>query len=182
MKTALERGEPTDRDQDTDCQRENHLGSQPDDANRAPARDGHARREPERRPPQTSSSTNFLLIVVVALVSGTIGAMANSYFFGSHAGASPGSQSKPAGGSDNESGQASGAGAGSTALAAGGATTQASTSSPIPGVGSAQEVEELKQQIKNLNQRIAGLNERVDRLQDLLSLAVPLLQRIAPKN
>ena len=34
----------------------------------------------------------------------------------------------------------------------------------------------------NLNRQIDRLGERVDRLQELLSLAVPLLQRIAPKN
>jgi hypothetical protein len=34
----------------------------------------------------------------------------------------------------------------------------------------------------NLNRRLDRLSEQVDRVHELLSLAVPLLQRIAPKN
>ena len=62
-----------------------------------------------------------------------------------------------------------------------GSTTQ--TSSPSsPAAIPAAEAAELKDQMRILSQRIDQLGERVDRLQTLLSLAVPLLQRIAPKN
>jgi hypothetical protein len=37
-------------------------------------------------------------------------------------------------------------------------------------------------QFRNLNQMIDRLGERVDRLQTMLGVAVPLLQRIAPKS
>ena len=45
-----------------------------------------------------------------------------------------------------------------------------------------QHMDQTRQQIRNLDGQIDRLGERVDRLQQLLSLAVPLLQRIAPKN
>jgi Sodium/hydrogen exchanger family len=62
------------------------------------------------------------------------------------------------------------------------AGTQASTASSISGFSLAQEVAKLKQQIGSRNQRIDRLGERVDRLQTLLSVAMPLLQRIARKT
>ena len=36
--------------------------------------------------------------------------------------------------------------------------------------------------VKSLDQKINGLGEQIDRLHQLLSLAVPLLQRMAPKD
>ena len=52
--------------------------------------------------------------------------------------------------------------------------TDASASSAIQRFGAAEEADDLKDQIRSLNQKIERLGERVDRLQQLLSLAVPL--------
>jgi flagellar motility protein MotE (MotC chaperone) len=120
---------------------------------------------------------NFLLIVAVGAISGTVGAMGNAYFFGKQAGDRSEAEKRSAGKSSAETTSDQ-----SAQTQANESSKAAQSAAPIPGIGSAQEVEELKQQIRNLNQRIAGLNERVDRLQDLLSLAVPLLQRLAPKS
>ena len=131
---------------------------------------------------QPSMMTNLLITAAVALICGVIGAMGYSHFFGPKPGEASSSQSKTEAGSNKESGAKSKSGGGSDTESAKESGTQASTASAIPGVSSAQEVDELKQQIRNLNQKIDRLGERVDRLQQLLSLAVPLLQRIAPKN
>lgn len=121
--------------------------------------------------------TNIFITAVVALISGVIGAMGYTYYVGPKPGEPPSSRSVAETGRNQEPNSKSQSGGGSTQQ-----STEASASSVAPAISAAQEVAELKQQIKNLNQRLARLGEEVDRLQTQLSLAVPLLQRIAPKN
>jgi hypothetical protein len=123
----------------------------------------------------------FVTTFAIALLAGVIGAMGYLHFFGpkpversssSQSEAKSGKDSSLKGGSD-----------GGTKIASGSeSSTQGSTSSSIPGVSGSPEADELKQQIKTLKLKLDGLGERVDRLQHLLSLAVPLLQRISPKD
>jgi hypothetical protein len=122
--------------------------------------------------------TNLLSTATVAALFGVLGAMGYSHFFGSKSGdpssfqskaqAELSSSSKSDGGPNTDSAKAS--------------SNQAPTSSAITGSSSDKEVYELKLQIMNLNQRIDRFGEQVDRIHQLLSLAVPLLQRIAPKS
>jgi hypothetical protein len=181
MTTALNRGEPRDGDQDRNRQGGDHLDSQREDTQRGtrPAA-AASRTEPaqtHRQPERPSRMRNFLVIIAVAVIGGTVGAMGNAYFFGKQAGDRSEAQKRSTGNSSAETTADQ-----SAQTQANESSKQAPAGAPIPGIGSAQEVEELKQQIRNLNQRINGLNEKVDRLQDLLSLAVPLLQRLAPKS
>lgn len=185
MTTALDRGEPRNKDQDRNRQEGDHLDLKREDtqptsgsaASASRAEPAQTRRQPER----PSRMRNFLVIIAVAVIGGTIGAMGNAYFFGKQAGDPSEGQNRSTGRTNRDSNADSTKGQ-SPQTQANESSMQTPAGTPIPGVGSAQEVEDLKQQIRNLNQRISGLNERVDRLQDLLSLAVPLLQRLAPKN
>ncbi len=121
-------------------------------------------------------------MAAVGLVCGVLGAMGYLYFFGPKPGDASSSQSKTDAGSNQESSSGGKSGGGSNTVSAKDSGTQASTSTSVPGLSSAQEASELKQQIRDLNQRINRLGEEVDRVEQLLSLAVPLLQRIAPKH
>jgi hypothetical protein len=119
---------------------------------------------------------NLLSTATVAAIFGVLGAMGYSHFFGSKPGdpslfqskteAELSTKTKSDGGPNTDSANAS--------------SNRASIA--IPGSGSDKEVYELKQQIISLNQRIDRFGEQVDRIHQLLSLAVPLLQRIAPKS
>jgi hypothetical protein len=188
MTTALDRGEPADDRENHDRRDDAHSDSQRDDSHRVRTPDergGRVQRDKvQNQSGGPSKMRTFLFIVAVGVISGTVGAMGHAYFSARQAS----DRARPPSGSGND-GRASRdsnpdmtRGNVSTTESTGPTTAQVPGSSSIPGIGSAQEVEELKQQIRNLNQRIAGLNERVDRLQNLLSLAVPLLQRLAPKN
>jgi hypothetical protein len=124
---------------------------------------------------------NLLIMAAVALICGVIGAMGYSYYAGAKPDESSSSQSRDESASKKKSSLKPQPGNGPTESVKK-PSTQASTLPSMPGFNSAEEVNELKQQIMNLSQRIDRLGERFDRLQELLGLAVPLLQRIAPKN
>jgi TolA-binding protein len=125
---------------------------------------------------------NLMLTAVVALGCGVLGAMGYSHYISPKPGESSSSQTKTDAGSKKASSPKSEAGGKGNTESAKDAGTEASAASSIPGLSPAQEVVELKQQIRDFNQKIDRLGERVERLQTLLSVAVPLLQRIAPKN
>ena len=76
--------------------------------------------------------TNLLITAAVALISGVIGAMGYSYFFGPKPDESSSSQSKTEAGSNKESSSKSKSGGGSNPESAQESSTQASTSSSIP--------------------------------------------------
>jgi hypothetical protein len=142
--------------------------------------DHEAERQPRPRPERSLSITNLLVTALVGLVCGAIGAMGYSAFFGTKSGTASASQSKTEEGSKGEtSSQAQLAGPSGTAPA--NATTAQGPGSN-PGSPAGEEVDELKQQIANLSHRIDQLGERIDRLQQLLSVALPFIQRIAPKS
>jgi hypothetical protein len=127
--------------------------------------------------PQPSRMANLLATTAVALIAGALGAFGFLYFYGPEAGEFALSPSKTESGS-NKGSSSIGKSDGGSALA----SAAEPGPSVIVGADSSSEAGELRQQIKNLNHKIDGLGERLDRLQQLLSLAVPLLQRIAPKN
>jgi hypothetical protein len=186
MKTEQDRGESTDRDQDRNRTRDAQHDWQPDVAEQARGRDqddrgavrGAARPQSHKR----SMMPNLLITAGVALMSGVIGAVGYSSLLGSKPGEPFSSRSKTEGGSSQESSSSRKSGGGSDTGSANESSTQASTSSSSAGFGSAQQADELKQQIMNLNKRMDRIGEQIDRLQELLSLAVPLLQRLAPKH
>ena len=105
--------------------------------------------------------------------------MGYSHFFGPKPGEPASSQSKTDAGSNKNSSEAP---AGRGIQDGVGRRIEHTGFDLDPRISPSQEADDLKQQIKNLNQKIDRLGERVDRLQQLLSLAVPLLQRIAPKD
>ncbi len=150
------------------------------DAPVAGSRSSHAKQvgEPKKR----SLVTTVIVTAAVASVCGVIGAMGYLYFFGPKPGDSSSSQAKTEAGSHQESSPGAKAGGGSSRVSAQDSSTPASAASSIPGFNSAEEVSGLKDQIKDLNHRINRLDEELDRVEQLLSLAVPLLQRIAPKH
>jgi hypothetical protein len=119
---------------------------------------------------------NFLISATVPLIAGVLGAMGYEHFLGAKAGAPSSSVSS------TESGSGSKSEGGTNAESAKGSNAKASTSSSIPAVTGSPEADLLKQQIKSLSQKMDRLGERVDRVQQLLSLAVPLLQRMALKD
>ena len=137
--------------------------------------------QPNRRPP--SMTTTLLATTVVALIAGAAGAAGYSHFFaprpGEHSGVPAKSEARPDDKSISERKSREGSGDNGTAKEAGAET---STSSSLSAVNSSSEASELKQQIRNLDQKIDQLDERFDRVRQLLGLAIPLLQRIAPKN
>jgi hypothetical protein len=186
MKTEQDRGESTDRDQDRSRRRGDQQDRQWDANEQASGRDqderGAARRGVRPQPHERSRMTNLLLTAAVALISGIVGAMGYSWLLGSKPDEPTSSRSKAEAVSNKESSSSSKPGGQSQTGSANESGTRGLTSSSIPGIGSAQQVEELKQQIVNLNKRIDRLGEDVARLQELLSLAVPLLQRLAPKQ
>ncbi len=159
-----------------------HQDRQRDNVDRAPRRDEDQRgsQPGNAQPLQQSPSTMTILLITatVALISGVVGAMGYTHYLGPKLGEHATSQSKSGTGSNTESNFKSE----SDGASAKESSTQASTSSSIQGSSSAQDADGLKEQIKSLNRRIDRLGEQVDRVQQLLSLAVPLLQRIAPKN
>ncbi|MGO9921959.1 MAG: hypothetical protein ACLQIB_45595 [Isosphaeraceae bacterium] len=188
MKTARDRAAPTDLGHDRIRPRGDHEDRPRDDADRAPGQDAHDRSEEGERaqppPAQPARMKNLLVIAAVGLVSGTIGAMGYSYIFGPGTGDASSSLSRTKAGSNQEASSHSNPGGGSPTEAAQGSSTpeSTSTSSSIPGFSSAHEAKELKERITGLNRRIDQMGERIDRLQELLSLAVPIMQRIAPKH
>jgi hypothetical protein len=143
---------------------------------------GEQRDPAQPHPRQPSMLKNLLITATVASIFGVLGAMGYSHLFGSKSGDPSSSQSKTEAGSSQESSSKTKSDGGPNTDSANASSNGASTSSAIPGSSSAKEADELKQQIMNLNQRIDRFGEQVDRIQQLLSLAVPLLQRIAPKN
>jgi hypothetical protein len=178
--TGRDRGEVQDRDLHRGPRRDEHQGSQRVDADRAPRREedgGDQRGQAGPQPQQPSMMKNLLITAAVALVCGVIGAMAYAHFFGSKSDRSSSSQTKHEAGANQGSSSRTKSGGGSHAE-----TAPTSTSSSVRGSRSAQGADALNEQIKDLTWRIDRLGERVDRLQQLLSLAVPLLQRIAPKD
>jgi hypothetical protein len=138
----------------------------------------------ERPPPPRSTMKSLLATGAVALVCGVIGAMGYSYFFGPKPQASASTQSGKQAGSKGESAGKSQDGAASKAELPNEASTMESSpsASAMPGEISMEDAETLNQQLAKLTARIDRLGERVDRLQELLGLAVPLLQRLAPKT
>jgi len=186
MQTARDRGEPKDSDPDQSRRRDDHENWQPDDADRAPTRNeddrGHQRDQAQPQPHRPSMLPSLLITAVVALISGVIGAMGYAYLSGSKPGEASSSHTKSEAGFNQESSSTTRSGGGSNAGSAQESSTQSSTSPSMQGSSSGQDADTLKEQITKLNRRIDRLGEAVDRLQQLLSLAVPLLQRIAPKN
>ncbi len=143
---------------------------------------GDQRDQAQPHPQQPSRLKNLLITATVAAIFGVLGAMGYSHFFGSKSGEPSSSRSKTEAGSSQESSSKTKSDGGPNTDSANASSNRASTSSAIPGPSSAKEADELKQQIMNLSQRIDRFGEQVDRIQQLLSLAVPLLQRIAPKS
>ena len=137
---------------------------------------GDRRDQAQPVPRQPSMLTNMLITAVVSLSCGAAGAMGYAHFIGPDLGNPHSSHSQADPGSHKESTATKKSEGGSTAQSAHDPGTQASTDLSI------QEFNELKQQITKLGQRIDRLGEQVDRTQTMLSLALPLLQRIAPKN
>jgi hypothetical protein len=145
--------------------------------------EGEMMTERDRGQPQHHSMmTSLLITAAVALISGVVGAMGYSHFVDSKSGEPSAAPSKSEAGSSKETRSGSKGGGGSNTDSAKESSAQALTSSSTSGFGATQEGENLKQQIVNLNKRIDRLGEDVARLQELLSLAVPLLQRMAPKQ
>ena len=143
---------------------------------------GDQRDQAQPHPQQPSMLKNLLITATVAAIFGVLGAMGYSHFFGSKSGEPSSSQSKTEAGSSQESSSKTMSDGGPNTDSANASSNGASTSSPIPGSSSAKEADELKKQIMDLKQRIDRFGEQVDRIHQLLSLAVPLLQRIAPKS
>jgi hypothetical protein len=161
--------------------------SQRDDAERTVRRDKDEREdEPRRAPPQPrqpSMIPNLLVTAVVALTCGVIGAMGYTHFVGPNRGGASSSRLTAGAARSHKSSTPNGkAGDGTSTDAAGTSSNQASTSSAVQESSSASDAAELRQQMRNLSHRIDQLSERLERLQTMLSLAVPLLQRLAPKN
>ena len=127
-------------------------------------------------PRQPSMLIHMLITAVVSLCCGAVGAMGYSHFFGPDPGDPHPSHSQADAGLHKESTANGKSGEGSTAEPAHDPSIQASTASSM------HEFNELKEQITKLGQRIDRLGEQVDRTQTMLSLALPLLQRISPKN
>ncbi len=143
---------------------------------------GDQRDPAQPHPQQSSMLKNLLITAMVAAIFGVLGAMGYSHFFGSKSGEPSSSQSKTEVVSSQESSSKTMSDGGPNTDSANASSSQVSTSSPIPGSSSAKEADELKKQIMDLKQRIDRFGEQVDRIHQLLSLAVPLLQRIAPKS
>jgi hypothetical protein len=131
---------------------------------------------------QPSMLKSLLITATVAAIFGVLGAMGYSNLFGSMSGEPASSRSKTAAGLSQESSSTTRSVGGPNTDSANESSHRASTSSAIPGSSSAKDADELKRQIMNLNKRIDRFGEQVDRIHQLLSLALPLLQRIAPKN
>jgi hypothetical protein len=154
---------------------------QPDDVDRSSKRVAlprpQDREPPPPRPKSASMAPNLLLTAAVSLVCGVLGAMSYFHFYGY----------KPAGSTPAHASVKSSPGEKSSTddPPANAAPKDSSTQAPSPSspaASSTAEMAELKDQMRILSQRMDRLGERVDRLQTLLSLAVPLLQRLAPKN
>jgi len=143
---------------------------------------GDQRDQAQPRPRQPLMLKNLLITATVAAIFGVLGAMGYSHFFGSKSGEPSSSRSMTEAGSSQESSSKTMSDGGPNTDSANASSNGASTSSPIPGSSSAKEAEELKRQIMDLKQRIDRFGEQVDRIHQLLSLALPLLQRIAPKS
>ncbi len=143
---------------------------------------GDQRDPAQPHPQQPSMLKNLLITAMVAAIFGALGAMGYSHFFGSKSGEPSSSRSKTEAGSSQDSSSKTMSDGGPNTDSANASSSQVSTSSPIPGSSSAKEADELKKQIMDLKQRIDRFGEQVDRIHQLLSLAVPLLQRIAPKS
>ncbi len=123
-----------------------------------------------------------LMTAAIGLISGVIGAIGYSHFLGSTPGEPSSSGSRPEAASSQGSSLTRKSSEGASTDFAKATSSEASKSSPMLGVRSAPETGDLRQQISDLNQRIDQLGERVERLQQLLGLAVPLLQRMVPKQ
>jgi hypothetical protein len=118
----------------------------------------------------------LVITALVALVSGAIGAMGYSYYFGASPQASSSSQAKTEARSRDDSSRKG------TVGDSGADPANASSAKSIAGSNPGEQTIDLSEQIRGLNRRIDRLSEEVERLHQLLSLAVPLLQRVAPKN
>jgi hypothetical protein len=119
----------------------------------------------------------LLITGLVALACGTAGAWGYMHFFATESGASTSKSTKEAGSNEQSTSKtASDAGDGSSSHQS---TTSSSAAS---GASSSPEAGELKEDILNLSRRIDRLTQDIERLQQLMSLAVPLLQRITPKS
>jgi hypothetical protein len=134
------------------------------------------------RPRQPSLLLSLLLTGAVGLICGVIGAMGYQHYVGSKAGALGASQSHAEAGSSQLSSSKTKSEGDPKSESAKQSSSQGPSSSPGPGSTAAVEAEELKEQISNLSRRMDRLGQEVERLQQLLSLAVPILQRIAPKS
>ena len=129
---------------------------------------------------QPSMVLNLLVTGVVALICGALGAMGYLQFLGAKASASPASPFQ--GGSKDSPSSNTQAGGALGTESARDSSTQPPSSSSVSGAVSSHEADALKEQITNLTRHVDRLGEEVERVEHLLSLAVPLLQRMAPKH
>lgn len=122
--------------------------------------------------------TNLLMTAVIALACGALGAMGYAHFF------APGQADPQTSNSHTEAKSIAKASAGKTSGQQSTPTSDGEPANSSSGSGSTSghELSELKQEITSLGQRIDRLGQQVDRIQTMLSLALPLLQRMAPKN
>ena len=151
---------------------------------REPRRDEDRRGDQEHRMHHQGQHSMMSLLITagVALIFGLIGAIGYSYFFGSKSDESSSSHSGKDAGSQQESGSKGSSGGDSKGELPQKASTERSGSSAMARSVASGDGDSLKEQLVKLNHRIDGLGKRADRLQELLSLAVPLLQRIAPQT
>jgi hypothetical protein len=149
------------------------------DAPVAGSRPSHAKQVGQ--PKDRSIVTTVLVTAAVASFCGVASAMGYLSYFG------PGSResaslTRGSAGSSQQSSVETRPVSGPNAANTKSSGPVATPSSSSSGSGSTNELAELKQQIMSLNQRLGRLGEQVDRVQELLSLTLPLLQRMAPKN
>jgi hypothetical protein len=123
---------------------------------------------------------NLVLTAAVALICGALGAMGYAHFYESRHGQTSSSHSTAESGTQ-EKASTNGKLVGElTAEDVKNAVPNWSTVSSTPGTSSGSELAELKDQMRSLNLKIDRLGTEIDRVQNVLSLAVPLLQRLAP--
>ena len=166
-------GNSQDRPQDQNGRSKNRGGQQ--DADRV--QDPEDLGEDGSRQQQPSMMKNLLMTASVALVCGVIGAMGYSYFFGPKSAGpkSKESQGKSDSGPEKKSGSAESKESGK------GSSAHASTTSSLPGLSPAQDVDMLKQLITDLSRRVDHLRERVDGVTLPMDATPPALRKMQVK-
>jgi hypothetical protein len=128
--------------------------------------------------------STLAITVAASLVAGVVGAMAYMYLFGSKGSDSVTSHASRHSGSSTENdhgGPTSDRAAGTNQKREPGNAQSTQAISAQAAVAPA-EAENLKRQVHDLTARVEHLGEDMQRLENLLSVAVPLLQRAVSKN